>query len=132
MKNAVDTYARALCEVLSDDLNEKEIERRIDSFVVLIREKHALHLGDRIIGRFVSLFNEKLGVVQADLTVRDSKSVDVKVVQEALSKRLNKTVELSVIADASVVGGARLHLGDHLYDNTIKNRLSQLQQQLTA
>lgn len=132
MKNAAVVYAKALSEVLSTDLSHEEIEKRIDTFVVILREKGLLHLGDTVIERFSEFFNAREGIVQAEVTVAHGETLDAKAVRAALEKRLNKVVELSVKEDASVLGGVRLHLGDHLYDNTIRNRLSQLRAQLTV
>lgn len=132
MKKVAETYARVLAEVLSPDLDKKELSRRIDSFVALLLEQHALHLCDGIVERFSKLFDARIGMVTAEITIRDAHAFDAEAVRTALEKRLNKKVELTVVEDSNVLGGARLRVGDHIYDNTLAARLFQLRQQLTV
>lgn len=132
MKKIAETYARELADVMSPDLDKKELEQRIVSFVALLREQHALHLGESIVERFSKLFDARTGIVAAEITIRDAHAFDAKAVRTALERRLNKKVELTVVEDSKVLGGARLRVGDHIYDNTLAARLLQLRQQLTV
>lgn len=132
MKKVAETYARVLAEVLSTDLDKKELSRRIDSFVALLREQHALHLYERIAERFSKLFDARMGTVRAQLTIRAAGAFDTEAVRAALEKRLNKKVVLTVAEDPTVLAGAKLRVGDHIYDNTLAARLFQLRQQLIA
>ena len=50
----------------------------------------------------------------------------------ALTRKLGKTVELSVEVDASVIGGFRLHVDGHVFDRTIRRLLKDMKENITA
>lgn len=50
--------------------------------------------------------------------------------QQALSKKIGRNVELSIEIDASLIGGLIIQMGDEVYDHSIKGQLHQLSQGL--
>jgi F-type H+-transporting ATPase subunit delta len=51
---------------------------------------------------------------------------------KALSKATGKTVEVKVVIDPSVVGGAVARVGDEVFDGTVRNRLQEARRQLAG
>ena len=49
-----------------------------------------------------------------------------------LTRKLGKTIDLSVDVDASVIGGFRLHVDGHVFDRTIKNLLKDMKETITT
>jgi F-type H+-transporting ATPase subunit delta len=49
---------------------------------------------------------------------------------KALSKNLGLDVEVKVIVDPSVIGGAAVRVGDTVIDGTVRHRLDQLKEGL--
>ncbi len=52
------------------------------------------------------------------------------VIQESMSKRLGREVDLSVEVDDSLIGGMVIRAGDTVIDGTLRGRLTQLGQSL--
>jgi len=49
-----------------------------------------------------------------------------------LTRKLGKTVELSVEVDVSVIGGFRLHVDGYVFDHTLKRLLKDMKENITA
>ena len=65
--------------------------------------------------------------------VRSAVSLDAKRQQKlakALSQNLGLDVEVKVIVDPSVIGGAAVRVGDTVIDGTVRHRLDQLREGL--
>ena len=50
----------------------------------------------------------------------------VSALEETLSKKLNRPVEISVKVDPSVIGGLSIHAGGILLDRTIKRQITDM------
>lgn len=53
-------------------------------------------------------------------------------IKASLESSLQKTVELELAVDESIVGGAKLRIGDRIADASIRHRLDQLRARLTS
>jgi F-type H+-transporting ATPase subunit delta len=51
--------------------------------------------------------------------------------QKALERQLGRQVNLHVVVDPSVVGGARVQVGDEVIEGTVAGRLAAAEKQLT-
>ena len=68
----------------------------------------------------------------ATVTVaRPLEQVQLERLQEALERQLGRQVNLHVIIDPSVVGGARVQVGDEVIEGTVAGRLAAAEKQLT-
>jgi F-type H+-transporting ATPase subunit delta len=54
------------------------------------------------------------------------------VVRQALERRTGKSIKLQTRIDPSILGGVIARVGDQIIDNSVRNRLHVLQQQLLA
>ena len=52
--------------------------------------------------------------------------------EEALSRATGKTVEVKVVVDPSVVGGAVAQVGDVVFDGSVRTRLVEARRQLAG
>jgi F-type H+-transporting ATPase subunit delta len=48
----------------------------------------------------------------------------------ALARQLSRPIHLNVVVDPSVLGGARVAVGDEVLDSTVETRLQQAQRRL--
>jgi F-type H+-transporting ATPase subunit delta len=51
---------------------------------------------------------------------------------QALSKKFGLKLKPLVTVDASLIGGVRVTVGDHVLDTSVKTRLAQMQAALTV
>lgn len=132
MKKTPEIFARLLAEAVDGIDDQKKINEIIDRFIDLLCEKNVFHISGRILKRFEKLYDEKKGTVKAELTIRNLKAAQGDKIKEALSRRLKKEVDLSLFEDSKIIGGARLKIGDYVFDNTLINRLNNLKEQMTT
>jgi F-type H+-transporting ATPase subunit delta len=83
--------------------------------------------------QFRVLKNESEGVadclIESAFPMTDAQVADL---LAALSKKFGLKLKPDVRVDASLIGGVRVSVGDHVLDSTVKTRLAQMQAALTA
>ena len=55
---------------------------------------------------------------------------EVKEVEDALSKKENKTIRLRVVNDPSLIGGIKVEINNRVFDGSIKNKVALLKKEL--
>jgi F-type H+-transporting ATPase subunit delta len=104
------------------------ITRAIATFVVGAGRGHDL---PAIVNKFVEL--AALTREHAVAEVRSAVALDEgqrRRIEEALSRKTGKQVEVKVIVDESVLGGIVATVGDTVIDGTVRHRLDQLKEQI--
>ncbi len=132
MKPTPQIIARALIETCQT-LPESDIAAAVDAAIHLLFE-NGLSKDVRSFSRTVKdVFEREFSVAEATLltTSGDASGSEGSIV-EALEKTLGKHVDLNVSKDASLLGGALLHVGDERFDATLRGALQKLQQHLSA
>lgn len=98
------------------------------SFVVGVgRARDLPKIIDRFVERAAAERQHEVAEVRSAIPLDDGQR---KRVAEALSKALDKQVEVKVIVDPSVLGGISARVGDTVIDGTVRNRLDQLKELL--
>ncbi len=84
-----------------------------------------------IFDEFIKLVNEHLNITEA-LIVSATPLSDsqVEVLKEKISKKLNKTVNVMLEVNESLIGGVLINVDGYVIDNTISKKLSNLKKQL--
>lgn len=84
-----------------------------------------------IIEAFKALTNEHFGILEGILYTNYDISVqEVKEVEDALSKKENKTIRLRVVNDPSLIGGIKVEINNRVFDGSIKNKVALLKKEL--
>jgi F-type H+-transporting ATPase subunit delta len=112
----------ALCDALGKSLDEAG-----RNFVRLLAENRRLAAAPAIARQFETLRAEAEGRVEVEL--RSAMKVDQaaqKRVAEALKRRLGRDIDLKVVTDESLIGGALIRAGDLVIDGSVKGRLDRL------
>ena len=63
-------------------------------------------------------------------TVNELSKEQINKLEESVTKKLNKKVELSNVIDPSIIGGIKIVVNDTVFDNSIVRRLESLKQEL--
>lgn len=124
-------YGELLYEVTKESA-EDSLAARIADFVKILGKKKNVQW-NKVIETFEKTYNEKEGIVEAQVTARHR--MDKEEQEEILSfikdlypgKQINVTDHL----DERVVGGCKVQIGDRLFDFTVQNSLAALRKQLT-
>ena len=84
-----------------------------------------------IIKEYKELYNSALGIVEGIVFSTSILSEDqIKDIETAVSKKEGKKVLLTSKIDESLIGGIKVVIEDHVYDGSIKNKITSLQSEL--
>jgi len=116
---------------------DKVLGERVDKLVfhfllLLIRKKRFDHL-DEIVEAFGTLADEHRGVVRASVTtVMELPAAMRDRLQQRLAASTGKQVTLECLIDPTLIGGAKVVLGDQLLDGSVSRALERLREELAA
>ncbi len=97
------------------------------SFISVICDNHRISETVDILYEFISLVNDKIGIKEGLLYSAEPLSEEeIKEIEETVSKKEKRKVELKNVIDITLIGGVRVLIGDKVYDGTIKNKLENL------
>lgn len=107
------------------------IERDSLNFIKVLIDKQRLDYFDGILDSFVSMCNDQEGVAEATITsARPLDKEDLEAIKVGLSKKLGKKIELKELLDPDLIGGFSVRVGGQMIDNSIKERLLNLESSL--
>ena len=102
-----------------------------NNFLKLLVRKRRMRYVMEIIEAFKALTNEHFGILEGILYANYDISVqEVKEVEDALSKKENKTIRLRVVNDPSLIGGIKVEINNRVFDGSIKNKVALLKKEL--
>lgn len=103
------------------------------NFLRVILENGRLDALPEVAVQFRAIVNRLNGssdaIVYSAFPVEDAALNDI---SDALQKRFDRKLNLSVEIDASLIGGVRVVVGDEVLDTSVKARLEQMKAALTA
>ena len=111
----------------------KHINKPEQNFIRLVGEKRRLcALPDiaRLFKTYLDASKEKVAVLLTT-TVKMDKTLESALIQ-ALHKRVGKNIELECQIDPDLIGGARIKIGDHVIDGSLRGQLQQMKQQMAS
>jgi F-type H+-transporting ATPase subunit delta len=108
-----------------------ELDKPIQNFIRILAENSRLSLLPEIYKLYAQYNAQSQKVCQAVLI--SSVEVDagyIEKIKQALSKKLNQSVELEIEIDESLIGGAMIKAGDLVIDGSVRGQLNRLAQEL--
>lgn len=116
---------------LIDKSFKGQVSPYVLNFLKVLVKKRRFNYLNEIIKSFKEQTNEYLGIeegfVYSSYPLEDEQ---VKKLEEAMSKKLDKTVKLEAKVDESLIGGIKVEINNRVYDDSIKNKVSQLKKQI--
>jgi F-type H+-transporting ATPase subunit delta len=103
------------------------------NFLRTLAENHRLPVLPEISALFEELKNDAEGM--ADVTVTSAVELSppqLKILEDALAKRLKRQVRVRTELDPTLIGGAVVRSGDMVIDGSLKGRLERIAHELTA
>lgn len=115
------------------DAATKGQPKAIRSVLLLLEQRDRIALLPGIARAFGDLVDRRAGIVKAKITT----AVPLDDAQRTafvtrLEKSSGKLIKASFTVDAGLIGGARVQLGDHLIDSSVRAQLAALRSQLAG
>ncbi len=138
LKQAIDedVYRFFNSEIISKEEKKKIIdELNVDSYLtnflkILIDENNFKHFNE-IVGDYQELFYQHHNILEINIVVaKPLSSVDYKNIIKQLETNTNKTVVLKTTIDPNIIGGIKIMYEDKVIDNTISNKLKQIEKEI--
>lgn len=101
------------------------------NWLFILIEDHLISQLSFIIDRFIIYYNDQNNVASGTIwTTKKLTPTDCKKFEVLIGKQLNKTVYLTNKIDEFLLGGIKIEVGYHIWDNTLRSKLLNLQQTL--
>ncbi|KAA3657276.1 MAG: ATP synthase F1 subunit delta [Calditrichaeota bacterium] len=102
-------------------------------FLVYLLEKRRQHIIVEIATEFRVLYDVHANRIRGlAVSAQKIRKAEMKHLKSSLSKQFNATVELENHVDESMLGGLILQVGGKIYDNSLRNHVTQLEKKLLA
>ena len=80
---------------------------------------------------FIEVCSKARGEIKAELfSAKELNETDISKIKEELSQNFGAKIQLNYKFDPSLIGGLVLKVGSTMVDNSIKNKLQQIQKQM--
>lgn len=118
------------CSLLDQAFGQSVTKYVLNFLKLLVKKRRVRYIRD-IVRSFIGLCNKKLGieegVVYSAYPLSDQRIKDI---EAAISKKENKTIILRQIVDQNLIGGIRVQINTRVYDDSIKNKVEKLRNEL--
>ena len=110
---------------------KENVQPMVLNFLKLLVVKGRMTNLFEIIKEYKELYNSALGIVEGIVFSTSILNDDqIKGIETAVSKKEGKKVLLTSKIDESLIGGSKVVIEDHVYDGSIKNKITSLQSEL--
>ena len=103
------------------------LEHDLQSFIKILVERRSLYLFSRAIATFLALYDEKQGILPAEvISAVPLTEAQKTALCHKLTRKTGKRIRLSNTVDPSVLGGLKIRYGGVQLDGTLSVRLERL------
>lgn len=130
LKNFLENPAYSL-EKKKKILSEENIQQKVINFLFILTKNRDLDKIKNIINALKQLRNQQTNSVEMEVqTASVLSGQDLQMLKKSLANKLNKKIILSVSKNPCLLGGIILKIGDTMIDNSLKNKLNILKNEL--
>lgn len=118
-------------KVIAEIAGKMGLDDAVRNFIYLVVDHRRTEILPEMEEAFLSELNERLGIVEAEVTSAHELHDDEKrQLRTVLEKRTGKKVEARFQIDGALLGGAVVRLGSTIYDGSVRDQLKRLREQL--
>lgn len=131
MKITATQYAKSLYE-LTDGKAKQDVNGVVAGFLRVLQKNNQLKMAGKIIEKFNGIYNQKNGIIEAEIISREALGTDVskKLRNYVSTKYKAKEVVIKNKIDESIKGGIIIKVGDEIIDASISGKLRSLRSSL--
>jgi F-type H+-transporting ATPase subunit delta len=134
LRNALESpalNAEVKRKVIAEVSGKMGLDVAVRNFIYLVVDHRRTEILPEIELAFLSELNERLGIVDAEVTSAHELNDDEKrQLSSVLEQRTGKKVEARFQIDSALLGGAIVRLGSTIYDGSVRDQLKRLREQL--
>lgn len=122
---------KSVYDFIEEVVKKTKLSETMSSFLMVLSERSRLYLLQNCLDFFLTLVDKEKGLVRGEVKtiVKLSKS-HLDTLNNLLSKKLNKTIQLTSLVKPEILGGVVLRVGPYLVDSSLESRLSRLEARL--
>lgn len=108
-----------------------QIDQYVLNFLFLLIKKRRIRYIREICKEFESLCNDHFGIKVGKVFSAFALSDDqISKVEQAISQKIGKEVKLHAVIDESLIGGIKVEIDNHIYDDSLSYKLESLRKEL--
>jgi F-type H+-transporting ATPase subunit delta len=134
LRNALESpalNAEVKRKVIAEVAGKMGLDVAVRNFIYLVVDHRRTEILPEMEEAFLSELNERLGIVEAEVTSAHELNDDAKRrLRTVLEQRTGKRVEARFQIDDALLGGAIVRLGSTIYDGSVRDQLKRLREQL--
>jgi F-type H+-transporting ATPase subunit delta len=134
LRNALESpalNAEVKRKVIAEVAGKMGLDVAVRNFIYLVVDHRRTEILPEMEEAFLSELNERLGIVDAEVTSAHELNDDEKrQLRTVLEQRTGKKVEARFQIDGALLGGAVVRLGSTIYDGSVRDQLKRLREQL--
>ena len=116
--------------VIEGILSKYRLEN-LNNFIKLLVEKHQIHNYKNIVKEVTKGINFELDIYEGFVySTEPLTEKKVNEIEDVISKKLNRKVELNNKIDTRLIGGVKVVVHDHVFDGSIKHKLETMKENL--
>jgi F-type H+-transporting ATPase subunit delta len=134
LRNALESpalNAEVKRKVIAEVAGKMGLDEAVRNFIYLVVDHRRTKILPEIEQAFLSELNERLGIVDAEVTsAHELKDDEKRQLSTVVEQRTGKKVEARFQIDGALLGGAVVRLGSTIYDGSVRDQLKRLREQL--
>lgn len=122
---------------IEDKINvlTKALKGKVDTYILnflyLLIKKRRIRYIQLICKEFKKLCNDYLGIEEGVVySAFDLSEKEIASIEKAIGNKEGKTIQLRCVKDESLIGGVKVEINNHIYDDSISYRLESLKNTL--
>ena len=117
-----------LLKAINTIVENNKLNILFKNFLNFLIKKRRFFFIERILKSFIETCSRKRGELKAELrSAKNLSSDEITKITELLTKNFNSKIRLNYRYDESLIGGLVIQVGSIMIDNSIKNKLQQIE-----
>ena len=117
-----------LLKAINTIVENNKLNTLFKNFLNFLIKKRRFFFIERILKSFIETCSRKRGELKAELrSAKNLSSDEITKITELLTKNFNSKIRLNYRYDESLIGGLVIQVGSTMIDNSIKNKLQQIE-----
>lgn len=108
------------------------VETDIVSLIKIVVKNHRVNILGDVFQDFNSICNQHKGITEGILySAFELDKETIKSIEKGIEKKENRKISLIFKIDPSLIGGVKVVINNRIYDGSVKNKLSEMKQNLS-